>query len=147
MYLIKKNGVEIIGNHPKMWKFLKNQIDKQTQQNLPKIKENEAWRSKLNNYFRIEHRFNLTNQQSIGTENFPISKSTINNEHFIRESRTCNQTSGISGVGAKMRGDNRFLSLLRTVWKENQRNAVKIDKKVGENKETQKFKEEIRVCD
>ena len=55
--------------------------------------------------------------------------------------------SGISGVGAKMRGDNRFLSLLRNVWKENQRNAVKIDKKVGENKEMQKFKEEIRVCD
>ena len=55
--------------------------------------------------------------------------------------------SGISGVGAKMRGDNQFLSLLRNVWKENQRNAVKIDKKVGENKEMQKFKEEIRVCD
>ena len=37
----------------------------------------------------------------------------------------------------------RFLSFLRNVRKENQRNAVKIDEKVGENKETQKFKEEI----
>ena len=46
-----------------------------------------------------------------------------------------------------MRGDHRFLSFLRNVRKENQRNAVKIDEKVGENKETQKFKEEIRVCD
>jgi len=46
-----------------------------------------------------------------------------------------------------MRGDLRFLSFLRNVQKENQRNAVKIDKKVGEKKETQKFKEEIRVCD
>ena len=103
--------------------------------------------SKLNSYFRIEHIFNLTNQQSIGTENFPISKSTINNEHFIRESRTCNQTSGISGAGVEMRGNLRFLSFLRNVQKENQRNGVKIDEKVGENKETQKFKEEIRVCD
>ena len=54
---------------------------------------------------------------------------------------------GISGVGVEMRGDHRFLSFLRNVRKENQRNAVKIDKKVGENKERQKFKEEIRVCD
>ena len=46
-----------------------------------------------------------------------------------------------------MRGDHRSLSFLRNVRKENQRNAVKIDEKVGENKETQKFKEEIRVCD
>ena len=46
-----------------------------------------------------------------------------------------------------MRGDHRFLSFLRNVRKENQRNAVKIDEKVGENKETQKFKEEISVCD
>ena len=46
-----------------------------------------------------------------------------------------------------MRGDHRFLSFLRNVRKENQRNAMKIDEKVGENKETQKFKEEIRVCD
>ena len=46
-----------------------------------------------------------------------------------------------------MRGDLRFLSFLRKVRKENQRNAVKIDEKVGENKETQKLKEEIWVCD
>ena len=46
-----------------------------------------------------------------------------------------------------MRGDHRFLSFLRNLQKENQRNAVKIDEKVGENKEMQKFKEEIRVCD
>ena len=71
----------------------------------------------------------------------------MNNEHFIRESRTCNQTSGISDVGVEMRGDLRFLSFLRNVRKENQRNAVKIDEKVGENKERQKFKEEIRVYD
>ena len=71
----------------------------------------------------------------------------MNSEHFIRESRTCNQTSGISSVWVEMRGDLQFLSFLRNVRKENQRNAVKIDKKVGENKERQKFKEEIRVCD
>ena len=71
----------------------------------------------------------------------------MNNEHFIRESRTCNQTSGISGVGVEMRGDLRFLSFLRNVRKENQRNAMKINEKVGENKERQQFKEEIRVCD
>ena len=46
-----------------------------------------------------------------------------------------------------MRGDHRILSFLRNVQKENQINAVKIDEKVGENKETLKFKEEIRVCD
>ena len=46
-----------------------------------------------------------------------------------------------------MRGDHRFLSFSRNVRKENQRNAVKIDEKVGENKEMQKFEEEIRVCD
>ena len=71
----------------------------------------------------------------------------MNNEHFIRERRTCNQTSRISGVGVEMRGEHRFLSFLRNVRKENQRNAVKFDEKVGENKETQKFKEEISVCD
>ena len=43
--------------------------------------------------------------------------------------------SGISGVGVEMRGDHRFLSFLRNVRNENQRNAVKIDEKVGENKE------------
>ena len=55
--------------------------------------------------------------------------------------------SGISGVGVEMRGDHRFLSFLRNVRKENQRNAVKINEKVGENKEMQKFKDFIRVCD
>ena len=46
-----------------------------------------------------------------------------------------------------MRGDLRFLRFLSNVRKENQRYVVKIDERVGENKETQKFKEEIRVCD
>ena len=46
---------------------------------------------------------------------------------------------GISGVGVEMRGDHRFLSFLRNVQKEDQRNAMKINEKVGENKETQKI--------